>query len=92
MTGTNGRGRMSHFLVVGPRVEVWGVYMGRDDLLGWRGERSWAGLLRVMEWSHRIPKQNGPQLVEWSCWSGVAILGVECSQTGPNSGLFTLSE
>jgi hypothetical protein len=21
--------------------------------------------------------------VEWSWWSGVAILGVECSQTGP---------
>jgi len=59
-------------------------------MLGWWGGMSWAGLFRVVEWSYRIPKQNGLQGVEWSCkappnlWSGAAFLGVECSQTSPN--------
>ena len=65
--------------------------MGRDDLLGWWGGRSWAGLLEL--WSEAIEYPNrlnykwwsGVELVEWSWWSEVIVLRVECSQTGPNS-------
>ena len=48
----------------------------------WRGLDAGAGPREEVEWSYRIPKQIG---VEWSWWSGVAVLGVECSQTGPIS-------
>ena len=41
---------------------------------------------RVVEWSYRIPKQNGLQVVKWSRVGGVELVEwsdyLKCSQTG----------
>ena len=37
-----------------------------------------------MELQNTQTDWSGVGGVEWSWWSGVAVLGVECSQTGPN--------
>ena len=57
-------------------MEVRGVWMGEDDLLSWQIGRRWAGLFRVVEWSHRIPKQwwSGLKLVEWNDYFGSGVL------------------